>query len=92
MKEAFQVLLGYMIMVAMGTVCFAGDDMTDRASRLMSSLNIQTNSEAWTVSRPVYSGSSTMKVGDFEMKRTKATTNAGASGFVGGFFIEREAG
>ena len=79
MREATQVFSGCIIMIAMVAHCFAGDDMAERASRLISALNIQTNTESLAASRPVFSGSTTMKAGDFQMKQKKATRDQSVS-------------
>ena len=58
-------------MTLMTANCFAGDDMADRASQLMSALNFPTNTGALVASQPIFSGKDTVKAGDFQLKQKK---------------------
>lgn len=75
MREIINVLSKCIIVVATVVNCLAGDDMTERASRLTTALNIPTNTESKATSRPVFSGSTTVIAGDFRMKQKEVTTN-----------------
>jgi len=79
MKQEIHVFLGCIIMAFMVANCLAGDDMAERAFRLMTALNIQTNTESKVASRHVFSGTTTVTAGDFLVKQKKTTVDESGS-------------